>query len=264
MRYANPTVGSRLVHQIDGMHRARIRRGIVYTRGRSDPLEMDVYLPEHGGPEPIPAVLIGGPPAFSAGKDSGQKVGWSQLLAASGLAAVTFDIRSDGFLQTPADPTEDVIEAIAYIRVRGRELGIDSDRLGVLGFSFGTAPWHLAAAMRDPQSFMKCCVVFYGPLDLHDAGVAMEPTLADEYSATTFVRRHGSRIPPMFVAKAALDSTELNRSIDLFMAEAARAGAVVRLEVHDDGQHGFDVRDDDERSREIVRAALAFMLERLS
>lgn len=262
--YVNPTVGSRLVYQIEDMHRARITSGIAYTGDRAEPLELDVYLPPNGGSEPLPAVLLGGPPFFEAGKDSGQKVGWSQLIAGSGLAGVAFDIRSDGYLQTPAEPTDDVGAAIAYVREHGPALGIDPERLATLGFSFGTAPWHLAATMREPLPFVRCNVVYYGPLDLHDAGVPMDPGLADEYSATSFLRLHGPRIPPMLVAKAGLDGAALNRSIDAFISEATAVEADVRLEVHEGGQHGFDVRDDDERSRAIIRDTLGFLLERLA
>ena len=262
--YVNPTVGSRLVYQIEDMHRARITSGIVYTGDQAEPLELDVYLPPNGGSEPLPAVLLGGPPFFEAGKDSGQKVGWSQLIAASGLAAVAFDIRSDGYLKRPSEPTADVRAAIAFVRERGHELGIDPERLATLGFSFGTAPWHLAATMQEPLSFVRCNVVYYGPLDLHDAGVPMDPELADAHSATSFLRLHGPRIPPMLVAKAGLDSVALNRSIDAFIGEATAVGADARLEVHERGQHGFDVRDDDERSRAIIRDTLGYLLERLA
>src|SRR5437899_7372942 len=45
-----------------------------------------------------------------------QKIGWAQLIAASGMAAVAFDIRSDGVLQSPSDPSHDVAAALAYVR----------------------------------------------------------------------------------------------------------------------------------------------------
>lgn len=257
--YINPTSGSALVYQVAGMDKAQVTRAIVYSSDPADPLRMDIYRPAETAAKPLPAILIGGPPAYNAGKDSGQKVGWSQLIAANGLVAVAFDIRSDNYLTTPGDPSTDVAAAIAYVRKHGAELGIDADRLGTLGFSFGTAPWHLWATMRKPQPFLKCNTVFYGPLDLHNAGVSMDAKLADEFSAMTFLRLNGSNIPPMFVAKGGLDSALLNASIDAFVAEADRVGAHVRLEVHEQGPHGFDLRSDDDRSREIIKNALAFM-----
>jgi len=133
--YRNPTAGKAVVLQSSGMHRAKVRRNVVYSR--TPRLRMDVYRPRkaHGR---LPAVLLGGPPGF--GKSSGQKVGWAQLIAASGLSAVAFDIRSDDQLRSPSNPARDVQSAIAYVRSHSKRLGVDPNRLCTLGFS---APWHL-------------------------------------------------------------------------------------------------------------------------
>ena len=97
--YRNPTAGKALVLQLQGMHRAKVKRNVVYQR--SPKLRMDVYRPRNARGR-LPAVLLGGPPG--SGRTSGQKVGWAQLIAASGLSAVAFDIRSDGRLQSPRNP----------------------------------------------------------------------------------------------------------------------------------------------------------------
>ena len=78
---------------------------------------LDVYRPRRARGA-LPAVLLGGPPGPAS--TSGQKVGWAQLIAASGMAAVTFDIRSSGGLQTPEQPAGDVQAAVA-LRPRAGE-----------------------------------------------------------------------------------------------------------------------------------------------
>ena len=50
---------------------------------------------------------------------------------------------------------------------------------------------------------------------------------------------------------------------DRFVARALELDLDVRLYNHPTGQHGFDVRDDDARSREIIRAALDFFASAL-
>jgi len=196
--YRNPTAGKAVVLQIPGMHRAKVKRNVVYQR--SPRLRMDVYRPRNARGR-LPAVLLGGPPG--RGRTSGQKVGWAQLLAASGLSAVAFDIRSDGRLQSPRNPALDVQSAIAYVRSHSKRLGIDPSRLCTLGFS---APWHLWATMRDPQSWLRCNVVYYEPLDFQS------PALGDEFSALTYLRRSPGSIPPMLVVKAGRDANEVIRS----------------------------------------------------
>ena len=127
--YRNPTAGKAVVLQIQGMHRAKVKRNVVYQR--SPRLRMDVYRPRKARGR-LPAVLLGGPPG--SGRTSGQKVGWAQLIAASGLSAVAFDIRSDERLRSPRKPALDVQAAIAYIRLHAKRLGIDPSRLCTLGF----------------------------------------------------------------------------------------------------------------------------------
>jgi dienelactone hydrolase len=261
--YRNPTPGAALVYQIPGMHRAAVRRNVVYRSVGRVVLKLDVYRPR-GAKGALPAVLLGGPPAYSAGKDSGQKIGWSQLIAASGMAAVAFDIRSDNYLATPFDPSQDVAAALAYVRTNGAKLGIDATRLCTLGFSIGTAPWHLWATMREPSPDVRCNVVYYGPLDFQTLHLSMDPQLVDEFSALTWLRRHDGKVPPMLIAKAGRDDNEgINDSIDRFVAAVGELHADVQLVTHPTGSHGFDLRNADATSRSIIRQTLAYFRSHL-
>ena len=227
---------------------------------------MDVYRPEKTSRRTrLPVVLIGGPPAYRAGKDSGQKVGWAQLVAASGMAAVTFDIRSDNYLSTPADPSHDVAAAIRYVRAHAVTLGLDADRVCTLGFSLGTAPWHLWATMEKLAPYVKCNAVYYSPLDFAGfTDVQMDPRYVKEYSAITYLRQHGTKIAPMLIAKAGRDGfTGINVSIDRFAREATKLGADVTVLTHPTGQHGFDTADRNARPRAIIRQTLLFFRARL-
>jgi len=65
---------------------------------------------------------------------------------------------------------------------------------------------------------------------------------------------------PMFVSRAGQDEIPmLNDSIDRFVAAAIAANAPIAVMNHPFGEHGFDNQNDDERSREIIRGAIAFM-----
>ncbi len=64
---------------------------------------------------------------------------------------------------------------------------------------------------------------------------------------------------PMFVARAGQDANPgLNAAMDQFIAAALAANAPVTVVNHPAGEHGFDMLNDDDRSREIIRAVLAF------
>jgi dienelactone hydrolase len=249
--YRNPSAGKAVVLQISGMHRAKVRRNIVYQR--SPRLRMDVYRPRNVRGR-LPAVLLGGPPGF--GKSSGQKVGWAQLIASSGLSAVAFDIRSDDRFQSPRNPARDVQAAIAYVRSHSKRLGIDPSRLCTLGFS---APWHLWATMRDPQPWLRCNVAYYEPLDLQSSA------LGDEFSALTYLRRSPGSIPPMLVVKAGREGNAgVNESIDRFAAGASQLHADVRVVTVAEAQHGFDLGPKTARARATMRQTLRFMRARLA
>ena len=258
--YRNPTPGRVLVLQIPGMHRAKVQRNVVYQG--SQRLRLDVYRPRAARGR-LPAVLLGGPPGF--GKDSGQKVGWAQLIAATGMAAVAFDIRSDDYLQSPRNPALDVQAATRFVRANAARLGIDPRRLCTLGFSIGTAPWHLWATMRDPKPWLRCNVVYYGPLDFQSPTFAMEPALREEFSALTHLRRLGGRIPPMLVVKAGRDeNVGINESIDRFQAAARELHADVRVVTYRGAAHGFDLGPRTRRARAVVGETLRFLRVRLA
>ena len=68
-------------------------------------------------------------------------------------------------------------------------------------------------------------------------------------------------LPPIFIARAGLDSPRINESIDHFVQDAAARSVSVETMDHPQGQHGFDVLDDDDRTREIVVCTLEFVKE---
>jgi acetyl esterase/lipase len=231
--YVNPTPGRDIALQIPRMHRAAVRRNLVYASG----LTMDVYRPR-GINRPLPALLFvhgsGG-----QGKDSGIFVGWGQLVAASGLAGVTFD--HYGF-------QGDIQAAIRYVRRNAGRLGIDGNWLCVAGYSAGVLPSMLVALKGTAK--LRCAVAYYGPLDTYYA----------QSSPLTYLRASSL---PVLVAKAGRDAASINESIDRFVAKGRRLGARVELLVHASGGHGFDAHRPNARSRAIVRRTVAFVRAQL-
>ena len=215
--YRNPTRGAAVILQIPGMHRADVRRNVVYQRVPR--LRLDVYRPR-GARGRLPAVLLGGP-----ARQSGQAVGWAQLLAARGLAAVAADLRSE----------RDARSALAYLRAHSHGLGIDAGRLCALGFSSRGAKRLLGAAAG-----LRCAVVYYGSL-------GVDPT----------------QVPPLLAVKALRDSASVNASIEGFQVAAQARHADVRV-VTAPGGHGFDVGRSTKRGRTVVKETLRFLKARLA
>jgi dienelactone hydrolase len=230
--YRNPTVGRELALQVPGMHRATVKKDVVYARRNGRVLELDVYRPRgsHAEARVAPVLLVHGTTGDPSPKDWGVYVGWGQLLAANGLAGIPFNHRG---------MSVDVRTALAYVRRHARALGVDKRRICIASYS-GGVPAGLAVALRDGS--IRCALIFYG---------APEPRLLRPDS------------PPIFAAKAGLDSGFINDAVDALHRRAQEIGASVQVVTHPRGVHGFDVRNHDARSRAILRQAVAFARARL-
>ena len=124
---------------------------------------------------------------------------------------------------------------------------------------------HLWATMRDPKPWLRCNVVYYGPLDFQSSAFPIDRGLADEFSALTYLRRFGGRIPPMLVVKAGRDANEgINESIDRFAAVASDLHADVRVVTYPSAAHGFDLGPRTRRAKVILRETLRFLRARLA
>lgn len=251
-----------IVYHVDGMRDVRVRRDVVYKRDAGAELKMNIYSPALlSGEARVPAVFFvhGGPiPEQYMPTQWGVFISYGELAAASALVGVSFNHR----LYAPSDferSQADVAAAINYVREHAAELNVDADRIALWYFS-GGGPL-LSAVLRDRPSYVRCVLAFYAFLDMRhtvpaDADAA-KVARATELSAAAQVRAKGGGLP-MFVARAGLDQPMINRSIDTFVQEALAGNAPLDLMNHPAGRHGFDILDDDERSREIIARAVAF------
>ena len=261
---ADPDVRRRIVYQVAGMEAAAARRDLVYQRDGNEQLLMDVYPPTRLARDArAPALLFvhGGPVSaeMQPPKDWGVFVSYAQLAATSGLVGVTFNHR----LHSPADYARsqaEVAAAIEYVRSHADELQVDPQRIGLWVFS-GGGPL-LSSALREPPPYLCCVVAFYALLDLRHLAPpdADAETLArvQELSPAVQVSEKLAGLP-MFIARAGLDSEMINRSVDQFVQDAVAANALLDFANHPQGQHAFDVLNDDARSREIIARAVAFV-----
>jgi acetyl esterase/lipase len=231
------------------MDQVRVNGDVVYKTVDGRELKLDVYTPadlKEG--EQVPAVILVGP--LEDQRSDGQYTSWARLLGASGLVGVTFSHRSEGVSVNP-NTAEDVDDLVRYVRENAPTPGIDPGRLGVWAPSAGV-PFGVRAALHGAPEYIRALAVYYGVM-LYEGPAER----AEEFSALHYLRS-GQRLPPVFVAKAARDRSFINNSIDEFVDEAAKRGVPVAAMTHEEGLHAFDLVNDDDRSREIVRATLDF------
>ena len=69
---------------------------------------------------------------------------------------------------------------------------------------------------------------------------------------------------PTFIAKAGLDRININKSIDLFYNELEKMNTAVQYEEHKNGKHGFDIFNNDDESKRIIKATINFLKKRVN
>ncbi|MEO6391883.1 MAG: alpha/beta hydrolase [Pyrinomonadaceae bacterium] len=150
--------------------------------------------------------------------------------------------------------------AIDYIRSRADTYQADKDRVCLIAFSAG-GPM-LTAAMDGDTPFVKCLVGFYSFLDVQQSNyrTTETPATLKSFSAITYLDGDVSKLPPLFIGRAGRDEIPtMDDSIDRFVARSLVRNYAITLANHPTGVHGFDNQNDDDRSREIIRNAIAFM-----
>lgn len=266
-RLAN-LVNPPVVLTLPDMEQVRVQRNLVYSANDDPNLRLDVYQPpdeRSAAPFPIVLLIHGGAGAALKAKDWGFFQSWGRLLAAAGMVAVTFTHRQAGppdMLLTEA--AADVHAAIQFARENARQWSADADRVGVAAWSLGGAL--LTPLLRESSPHLRCILAFYAMLDLQQwAPPGAEPSVVAALRAFSPVANLPAQgVPPMFIARAGRDGIPLlNDGLDRFVAGALQANVSLTLMNHPEGVHGFDNQNHDDRSREILRAAIWFARKHL-
>jgi acetyl esterase/lipase len=257
-----------VVYKVPGMDKVQVVQNLKYTKTDDPNILMDVYLPpDLAKDEKRPAVIFihGGVKTQYTPKDWGIYTTWGRLVAASGFVGVTFTHRLEYPNKSLENAAQDVTAAINYLRANADKYNVDKDRICLIAFSAG-GPL-LSLAMRGDPPFVRCLIGFYSFMDVKQSDYrnteAAETLKA--FSPITYVQKDASKIPPMFIARAGRDEVPtMDDSIDRFVSEALAKNVALTLMNHPQGVHGFDNQNDDDRSREIIRSAIAFMHTHLS
>jgi acetyl esterase/lipase len=249
----------RIVLEIPGADAVVVRRDVAYALVDGERLMMDIYRPPGPQSHDLPAVL------FVTGygdegmrkvvgcnaKDMASYVSWAQLVAVSGLVAITYTNRS---------PVTDVNEVLRYVRAHA-ELGIDGERVGVWACS-GNVPTALSVLM-EPQMRVSCAALLYGYLLDFDGTTSVAEAAAIFRFANACSGRSLEDLPvdvPVLIARAGRDEMpHLNDTIDRFLARALALNLPVTVTNHPGGPHAFDIADGSDASRAVIRQIVAFM-----
>lgn len=264
-------------YTVPGMDTVQVVRDVRYktttVNGRAGvPLSLDVYRVPGGRRAPGVVFVHGGLVAGQAphAKDWPFYQSWGRIAAASGMVGIVLDHRmntNDAVDEAGAD----LLDAIAHVRARAEEYGLDESRLCVAFYSAG-GPIS-GVLLRETMPHVRCVVLYYPYLDLEHLRrttpfrgplPAARVEALRTYSPRAALARGADSLPPMFLARAGRDAIPfLNESVDRFVAEALRRNVALDFVNHAAGAHGFDTVTRDRRTQDIVGQTLRFMRRHL-
>jgi len=252
----------RVLYQIPGMEAVTIRRDVQYLVTSESTLTLDIYYPpeaQNGRRAPAIIFVFGYPDVGfqkilgCTQKEMESFVSWAQLVAVSGIAAITYETK---------EPAADLNALLQYVRQNAESLGIEEDMIGLWACS-GHVPNALSFLMREDIGHLKCAALCYGyTLDLDGStGIA---EAAKQYGfVNPCAGKSVNDLPqniPLFIVRAGRDQMpHLNETLDLFLVRALGCNLPITFANHTEAPHAFDLFHDSAETREIIRQILAFM-----
>ena len=158
-----------------GLVSARSIQDVEYTQAPGQSLRLDGYIPDGTGPYPAAVIVHGG--AWVTGDKARSVRPLFQPLADGGVAWFSINYR----LARGSDPaslisleglasltgaSDDVRNAVEYVRAHATELNVDPTRIVLIGESAGAQLASMAALRPSPGKPVQAVVAFYSPSDL--------------------------------------------------------------------------------------------------
>lgn len=252
----------RIVYQIPEMEDIVCHKDIVYLSTQGLDLKADIYLPpEDQDNEFYPLVILVNDYPDSRinyywgrdQKDMELFVSWGELIAASGIAAVTYQTE---FSHSETD------SLISFLNKNAKKYKIDMNRICVFGASANT----LAAQslMENADYPIKCAIYYYGILLTPDQKFfAKIDTVANSVRFYWSDLRPITSIPlniPILVTQAGKDIHQIvTETTDHFVSEAIKSKVPLTYIYYPEGQHDFDILDNTQTSKLIIRQTIDFL-----
>jgi acetyl esterase/lipase len=176
-----------------------IRPNLEFVKHDGTNLAGDLYLPK--GLDKAPVVIAAHGGGWQAGSRAAYKY-WGPFLARNGFALLSIDYRLGKAGAYPGS-VYDLKAAIQFVRAKAADLGLDPERIGLMGDSAGAhlaalvalAPDQFTGEYRGDPNFavsadVKAVVGFYGVYDMlaqwqHDQIARPRDQIAEKYLAAS-------------------------------------------------------------------------------
>ena len=235
----------------------------------------DIYSPlDHDKSKPLPGIIVIHGGGFNDGdKARGRELNISESLTLKGYVCMSINYklrRMQGQVTWPQS-VHDAKAAVRYLRKEAANLGVDPEKIGVIGCSAGgnlammLATTGLADGFdavagepyQDISSRVTCAIDFYGAVDLmnyHDMKMFAKtreeaPELYKKGSPITYL---DAKDPPMLLVHGTADVTVPLSQSETYLKIAKEKGAPCLLEVIPEAPHTFDLQPKQRDLRPLV------------
>ncbi len=243
--------------------------------GGSRKEKADLYRPlGHDKTKPLPGIIVIHGGGFNDGdKARGRELNISESLTLKGYVCLSINYklrRMQGQVTWPQS-VHDAKAAVRYLRKEAANLGVDPEKIGVIGCSAGgnlammlatTGPADGFDAVagepyQDISARVTCAIDFYGAVDLmnyHDMKMFAKtreeaPELYKKGSPITYLDAKDS---PMLLVHGTADVTVPLSQSETYLKIAKAQGAPCVLEVIPDAPHTFDLQPKQRDLRPLV------------
>jgi hypothetical protein len=247
-----------IVYEIAGQNDVIVKKDFIYHND----LKLDIYYPpKFDFQTKLPAVIIVLGYTDEAGKklvgsefrSYAQFTSWSRIIAASGLAAITYQ---------STDPEKDIIALLNYIDSNSDKLLIDQDRLAAFSVSAHT-PTMISTSLGNTPTNFKCAAALYGFFLTNDFKYLPQIDSISQYRGFKTPRLpdpvNWRKDLAILIIRAGKDNVPfINQSLSTFYEDAMIQNLPITLINYPTGLHGFDVYNNNETTRQIIKNTLDF------
>jgi tetratricopeptide (TPR) repeat protein len=219
-----------VVFTLPNTDKVTVQRDVTFKTVEGNALKMDVYYPPDFKSGKLPVVIFVNGVGILDLKDWQVYVDWGKLTAATGMIAIIHQSRN-------ADSAAaDAADLINYVRTNAASLKVDENKMGLWACSANVRVG-LPLAVDESRKYIRTAVMYYGVMNSEKVRFDV----------------------PMLVARAGQDVPFINGTIDAYVTRAIAQDAPLTLISYAEGQHAFDVLDNNEQTKEIVKQTLDFL-----
>jgi dienelactone hydrolase len=239
-----------LVHQVQTMNSIKPTK-IVFR----DTLKADIYIPiMKVTTQEFPCVIFVSGFAGINFRFVQVYNDWAKLMAANGIIGVVYETNS---------PSVDFDKLVEYLKVNSKILHLNNDKIGIWSCSGNSL---LAVNKVNESTQFKCHSIYYGLTTTVNSQYLKEVEELSKKNGFAFLAKdeYVSKVPTLIIRAGKDNWKIILNSIDEFVKILLTNNIPFELLNYPEGQHAFDILDDNETSKQIIIKTVEFFKTELN